>query len=67
MDKRCIAFKELQGVVSLSRAHVNRLETDAQYAHLGFPKRVQLTQCRVCWWMHEIQDWLMRRPRAETR
>jgi prophage regulatory protein len=62
--KRCIGYTELKTVVPYSRTHIDRLETDPKY--MGddpFPARVQLSQCRVCWWLHEVLEWLGRRPR----
>jgi predicted DNA-binding transcriptional regulator AlpA len=63
MEKRCIDYKELRTIVPYSRTHVNRLVDEPEYEYLGFPKRVVLGQCRVCWWLHEIMEWLNKRPR----
>ncbi len=63
MEERCIDYKELRKILPLSRTHLIRMEKDPEYAHLGFPKRVLLGQCRVCWWLHEILEWLKGRPR----
>jgi predicted DNA-binding transcriptional regulator AlpA len=61
---RCIDWKELKTIVPYSRQHISRLETDPKY-HRGnpFPRRVRLGQCRVCWWLHEVLEWLKNRPR----
>lgn len=62
--KKCVDWKVLKTVVPYSRAHITRLETDPKF--MGddpFPSRVQLGKCRVCWWLHEVEEWLMRRPR----
>ena len=64
MDKRCISFKEARLIVPYSRAHYLRMETEEKYAALEFPKRVRLSQCRVCWYLHELLDWLAKRPRG---
>lgn len=58
---RCIDWKELSTIVPYSRVHIGRLETDPKYGPDFFPKRVRLGQCRMCWWFHEVQDWLKRR------
>ncbi len=63
--KQCVDWKVLRTVVPYSRQHVSRLERDPKY--MGddpFPARVQLGQCRVCWWLHEVVEWLERRPRG---
>jgi predicted DNA-binding transcriptional regulator AlpA len=61
--KQCIDFKVLRTIVPYSRVHISRLETDPKYGPDFFPKRVQLGKCRVCWWLHEVMEWLDRRPR----
>lgn len=64
MEMRCISFKELRPMVGgVARATVDRWENEPKYAHLGFPKRVVLGQCRICWWLHEVLEWLKSRPR----
>lgn len=56
---RCIGFKELRTIVGgVSRPTIERwskLQVDP------FPLRVQIGPCRVCWWLHEVLDWLERR------
>jgi predicted DNA-binding transcriptional regulator AlpA len=65
MEKRCIPFKELKSIIGgISRATVDRWNFDPEYAKVGFPPRVTLGTCRVCWWLHEILAWLERQPRA---
>lgn len=64
MDKRCISYKELRTILPLSRAHLNRYRNDPKYAGLGFPMPVSLGHCRICWWLHEVLDWLAKRPRG---
>lgn len=63
--QRCVGFKELKTVVPFGRAHVYRMMRDPKY-HRGdpFPSPVRIGQCRVCWWLHEVTDWLLRRPRS---
>lgn len=63
MDKRCISFKELRTIIPVARATVDRWEQLPEYATLGFPKRVSLGKCRICWWLHEVMEWLSKRPR----
>jgi predicted DNA-binding transcriptional regulator AlpA len=60
---RCIGWKELGKLIPYCRQHVLRLETEERYAYMEFPKRVVLGQCRVCWWLSEIMEWLKSRPR----
>ena len=64
MSERCIPVKELQKYIPLSRTQLNRYRNDPVYAGLGFPKPVMLGQCRICWWLHEILEWMKNRPRA---
>jgi predicted DNA-binding transcriptional regulator AlpA len=64
MEERCISFKELKTMLGVARATVDRWENTPEYAHLGFPKRVRLGQCRICWLLSEISAWLTQRPRA---
>jgi predicted DNA-binding transcriptional regulator AlpA len=61
---RCVSWKELSKIIPYCRQHAIRLGDDPKYAHVGFPKRVRLSQCRVCWYLHEIMEWLDTRPRA---
>ncbi len=64
MQRRCIGFKELRAIVSLSRASIDRYETDPKYMGSDpFPRRVRVSSCRVCWWLDEVLAWLERRPR----
>jgi prophage regulatory protein len=60
--RQCIDWKVLKTIVPYCRAHIARLETDPKY-HGGdpFPRRVRVGQCRVCWWLHEVMEWLQRR------
>lgn len=57
MQKRLITRKELrQYGIPYSFVHIKRLE-DAG----GFPKRIQLSQNRVAWYLHEIEEWVAER------
>lgn len=59
--KKLVTKKELKSVygVPYCFAHLLRLEAADQ-----FPKRVRLSQNRVCWYAHEVEDWIASRPRA---
>jgi prophage regulatory protein len=54
-----VDWKRLKTIVPYSRQHITRLEKTGQ-----FPSRVRLGQCRVGWYVDEIEDWLNSRPRA---
>ena len=61
--ERCLRFKELRALIgNVARATVDRWEKDPKYYN-GFPKRVVLGPCSVCWLAHEVQDWLKARSR----
>lgn len=63
--KKCVDWKVLKTIVPYARQSIWRLENDEQYHHGDpFPRRVQLGKCRVCWWLHEVYEWLERRPRG---
>jgi predicted DNA-binding transcriptional regulator AlpA len=65
---RCVDYRELRNYVPFSRAHIDRLETNPDY--MGddpFPGRVQVSKCRVCWWLGEVTAWVRRRPRQRAR
>ena len=60
--KRCIDDKELRTIVPYSRTHRRRLTYDPKY--MGddpFPDPVRISKCRLCWWLHEVLEWLERR------
>ena len=63
--KRCIDFRRSYTRSLHCPVHTPiRLETDPEF--MGddpFPKRVRLGRgkCRVCWWYHEVIEWLERR------
>lgn len=53
MENRFIRFKELIGVVGLSRSTIWRLERRKQ-----FPARRKLSDNSVGWFQNEIEDWM---------
>lgn len=62
--RRCIGYRELKTYVPLSRVHIRRLTDDPRYMRDDpFPRALRIGQCRVCWWLHEVQAWLERRSR----
>lgn len=67
-EKRCVPWSVLKHIVPFSRQHRSRLEEPEKYGLWNlddpFPRRVQVGQCRVCWWLHEVYAWLERRQRA---
>lgn len=65
--RRCIDWKVLRTIIPFGRAQVLRMETEAKYHHGDpFPARVRLGNCRICWWLDEVQEWLERRPRGTS-
>ena len=54
---RLLSKKQVREIVGFSFAHIDRMENDPAYAHLGFPKRVQVG-FRVFWVEAEIHDWV---------
>ena len=48
------------GVVSRT---VDRWASDQAYAHLEFPKPVQLGDNSVAWFEDEVDDWLLQRAK----
>ena len=54
---RLLSKKQVREIVGFSFAHIDRMENDPAYAHLGFPKRVQIG-FRVFWVEAEIRDWV---------
>ena len=56
---RLISKKEVQHRVGFSRAHVDRMTNDPEYAHYGFPQKVQIG-IRVFFVEQEIIDWIIR-------
>ncbi len=64
---RLLTYKQLvdEKGIRFSRTHLRRLMYDPKYAHLGFPTAVQLSEGRVGWYEHEIDDFLKNRPRRE--
>ena len=63
--QRCVDWKELKTIVPFSRAHLYRMMNDAKYHHGDpFPSPVRISSSRVAWWVHEVLEWLGRRPRS---
>ena len=58
---RCVDYKGVRQLVPYSRQHLKRLETEEKYGPDFFPKRVVLSQCRVCWMVDEVVAWVKRR------
>lgn len=56
---RLLSFKQVREKVLYCRAHIDRLEKAGK-----FPKRVRLGQGRVGWWEHEVDEWLLSKPRG---
>lgn len=54
---RLLSKKQVREIVGFSFAHIDRMETEIEYAHLGFPKRVHIG-FRVFWVEKEIHAWV---------
>ena len=54
---RLLSKKQVREIVGFSFAHIDRMENDLAYAHLDFPKRVQIG-FRVFWVEEEIHTWV---------
>ena len=54
---RLLSKKQVREIVGFSFAHIDRMENDDAYMHLGFPKRVQIG-FRVFWVEEEIHTWV---------
>lgn len=54
---RLLSKKQVREIVGFSFAHIDRMENEPEYAHLGFPKRVQIG-FRVFWVEEEIHAWV---------
>ncbi|MEO0938555.1 MAG: AlpA family phage regulatory protein [Pseudomonadota bacterium] len=54
---RLLSKKQVREIVGFSFAHIDRMECDEAYTHLGFPKRVQIG-FRVFWVEEEIHTWV---------
>jgi len=57
---KLLSKKEVRNRVGISPAHIARMETQPEYAHLGFPRRVRVG-FRVFWLEDEIDDFIRRR------
>ena len=66
---RLLSYRQLVEEKGLrySRTHLRRLMYDPNYAHLGFPKCVEVSPGRIAWYEHEIDAYLKSRPRREAR
>ena len=64
---RLLSYRQLveEKGIRFSRTHLRRLMDDPEYAHVGFPKAVQVSTGRIGWYEHEIDDFLKNRPRRE--
>ncbi|RED13921.1 helix-turn-helix transcriptional regulator [Pontivivens insulae] len=54
---RLLSKKQVREIVGFSFAHIDRMEREPEYAHLDFPKRVQIG-FRVFWVEEEIHAWV---------
>lgn len=55
--KTLLSKKQVKEIVGFSFAHIDRMENEPDYAHLGFPKRVKIG-FRVFWVSDEIHTWV---------
>lgn len=55
--ERLLTKKQVREIVGFSPAHIDRMEFDTEYAHLGFPRRVKIG-FRVFWVASEIDAWV---------
>ncbi len=58
--ERFLSKKQVKEIVGFSPAHIDRMEHDNEYSHLGFPKRIKIG-FRVFWVESEISDWVAER------
>ena len=54
---RLLCKKQVREIVGFSFAHIDRMENEPEYTHLGFPKRVGIG-FRVFWVEEEIHTWV---------
>ena len=59
MKKRLLSMKQVQELIPLSRAQLDRYVHDPVYAHLGFPKPYRIG-FRVFFLEQDIVDWIDR-------
>lgn len=59
MKKRLLSMKQIQELIPLSRAQLDRYVSDPAYAHLGFPKPFKIG-FRVFFLEQDIVDWIDR-------
>lgn len=55
--ERLLSKKQVKEIVGFSFAHLDRFETDPDYSHMGFPKRVKVG-FRVFYVASEIDSWV---------
>lgn len=55
--EKLLTKKQLKELIGFSFAHIDRMETDPKYRHLGFPKRVKIG-FRAFWAYSEVQAWI---------
>lgn len=58
--EKLLTKKHVRELIGFGFAHIDRMENDAEYAHLEFPKRVRIG-FRVFWVETEIQSWIANR------
>ncbi len=54
---RLLSKKQVKEIVVFGFAHIDRMEREPEYSHLGFPKRVKIG-FRVFWVEKEIYAWV---------
>lgn len=55
---KLLSKKDVCALTSLSRAHVDRLSHDPEYAHMDFPKPCRIGQGRVAYVEAEVLEWI---------
>jgi len=55
--KKLMSKKAVREAVGFSPAHIDRMEFEPEYAHLGFPRRIRIG-ARVFWASDEIEAWI---------
>ncbi len=58
--ERLLSKKQVKELIGFSPAHIDRMEFDSEYAHLGFPRRIKIG-FRVFWVASEIDAWIAER------
>jgi predicted DNA-binding transcriptional regulator AlpA len=65
-EMKFLSKKQVRDRIGLSLAHIDRMETETEYAHLGFPKRVRVG-FRVFWLDEEIESFMQARIAERDR